>query len=78
MPAVPAGDTCIPLPAIDNGGVIYSDLLLSPGVIAQYVCQDGYSLHGLGNRICAPDGIWINSEQGDPVCEGMDLSLIHI
>ena len=60
----------MPLKPIDHGGVIYSDLLLSPGVIANYVCQDGYKLYGYPNRTCAPDGSWIDSDKGDPVCEG--------
>lgn len=67
---VPAGDTCKPLTPIDKGGVIYSDLLLSPGVVANYVCQDGYSLYGYPNRTCGTDGNWIDSDKGDPVCEG--------
>lgn len=68
---VPAGDTCKPLNVIDHGGIIYSDLLLSPGVIANYVCEDGYSVYGNPRRMCAPDGSWIGSEDSDPVCEGM-------
>ena len=74
MPPVPAGETCAPLEPISKGGVIYSDLLLSPGVIAHYVCQDGYVLHGYDERECAPDGGWINSEKGTPVCRGMYAS----
>ena len=69
---VPAGDTCKPLSPIENGGVIYSDLLLSPGVVANYVCEQGYSIHGHPSRTCAPDGSWIDSEKGYPVCEGID------
>ena len=72
---VPAGETCVPLEPISKGGVIYSDLLLSPGVIAHYVCQDGYVLHGHDKRECAPDGGWINSEKGTPVCRGMYASI---
>ena len=69
---VPAGDTCKPLHPIDRGGIIYSDLLLSPGVVANYVCEDGYSVHGNPSRTCAPDGSWIGNENGDPVtCEGI-------
>ena len=76
---VPAGETCAPLEPISNGGVIYSDLLLSPGVIAHYVCQDGYILHGHDERECAPDGGWINSEKGTPVCRGTYASdTMHI
>lgn len=69
---VPAGDTCKPLKAIDFGGVIYSDLLLSPGVVANYVCQDGFTLYGYPNRTCASDGTWINDDKDPPVCRGED------
>ena len=69
--SVPAGDTCTPLKTIDHGGVIYSDLLLSPGVVAYYVCQDGYSLAGYPNRTCATDGTWTDSDRDVPVCEGI-------
>lgn len=69
---VPAGDTCKPLNPIDHGGIIYSDLILSPGVIANYVCEDGYSVHGNPSRTCGTDGNWIGSESDDPVCEGME------
>ena len=75
---VPAGDTCRPLPPLDYGGVIYSDLLLSPGVIANYVCQDGYSLFGYPNRTCATDGSWIDSDKEDPVCQGKSFMLRQI
>ena len=40
-------------------------------MIANYVCEDGYSVHGSPIRACAPDGSWIGSEDSDPVCEGM-------
>ena len=74
MHTVPAGDTCRPLSTIEHGGIIYSDLLLSPGVIANYVCEDGYSVHGNPSWTCAPDGSWIGSEDSDPVCEGIGLT----
>lgn len=73
---VPAGDTCTPLKPIDHGGIIYSDLLLSPGVVAKYVCEDGYSLAGYPNRTCAPDGTWTDDDKSNPVCEGHELDLI--
>lgn len=69
---VPAGDTCKPLSPIDHGGIIYSDLILSTGVIANYVCEDGYSVYGNPSRTCGTDGNWIGSESDDPVCEGME------
>lgn len=72
---VPAGETCRPLDPISNGGIIYSDLLLVPGVVAHYVCLDGYVLHGHGKRECAPDGGWMNSEMGNPVCRGMRVDI---
>ena len=72
---VPAGNTCPPLPTIDNGGVIYTDLLLSIGVIANFVCNDGYSLHGHGHFECSVDGVWIGSNAEEitvkPTCEGI-------
>lgn len=76
FPLVPAGDTCTPLKPIDHGGIIYSDLLLSPGIVAKYVCEDGYSLAGYPNRTCAPDGTWTDSDKSNPVCEGYELDLI--
>ncbi len=75
--AVPAGGTCPPLLNIENGGVIYSDLLLSIGVIANYVCTGGFSLHGHGRYECSVDGVWIGNNslsitmQDVPVCEGI-------
>jgi hypothetical protein len=48
-------------------------------VIANYVCEDGYSVHGNPSRTCATDGSWIGSEDGNPVCEGMGLTCeLHI
>ena len=70
---VPAGKTCPPLPLIDDGGVIYTDLLLSVGVVANYVCNEGYSLHGHGRFECL-DGLWIDDHAEQiivkPTCEG--------
>ena len=74
--AVPAGNTCPPLSTIENGGIIYSDLLLSIGVIAHYVCTNGWSLHGHGRYECSVDGVWIGNNslsittKDIPVCEG--------
>ena len=70
---VPAGGLCRPLPLLENGGVIYSDLLLSLGVVANYVCNDGYSLHGHGRFVCL-DGAWIGEDAEEisvkPICQG--------
>lgn len=69
---VPAGKNCRPLPDIDHGGVIYSDLLISTGVLANYVCEEGYSLHGHGKYECAVDGVWLgNDTKQTPTCEGI-------
>ena len=69
---VPAGDNCHPLPALEHGGVIYSDLLISTGVIGTYVCEEGYSLHGQGRYECAVDGSWLGNTTGQmPTCEGI-------
>ena len=57
--------------------MIYSDLLLSIGVIANYVCKEGYSLHGHGRYECSVDKVWIGEdseaidETKKPTCEGM-------
>ena len=68
---VPSGGNCRPLPEIDNGGVIYTDLLITPGVIGTYVCEENYSLHGHGKYECAVDGIWLGNTTGQlPTCEG--------
>ena len=68
---VPAGDNCLPLPGIEHGGVIYSDLLISTGVIGTYMCEEGFSLHGHGQYECAVDGVWLGNTTGQiPTCEG--------
>ncbi len=71
LTTVPAGDYCRPLPNIEHGGVIYTDLLISTGIIATYVCEQGYSLHGHGKYECAVDGVWLGNNTGQlPTCEG--------
>ena len=71
LTTVPAGDYCRPLPNIEHGGVIYTDLLISTGIIATYVCEQGYSLHGHGKYECAVDGVWLGNKTGQlPTCEG--------
>ena len=66
---------CRQLPAIENGGVIYSDLLLSIGVTANYVCHNNYDLYGHGTYECSIGGIWIGSDskamKQTPTCEGI-------
>ncbi len=78
--AVPAGDNCKMFPDIDHGGVIYSDLLITTGVIAMYVCEDGYSLHGQGKYECAVGGVWFGNDTGQlPTCEGILKSIcVHL
>lgn len=75
MYTVPSGRSCPPLPQIDHGGVVYSDLLLSIGVIANFVCEENYSLHGRGRYECSSDNEWIDSNseiiQQIPTCEGI-------
>ena len=70
---VPAENSCHELPPIDNGGVIYSDLLLSIGVTANYVCYSNHNLHGHGTYECSTDGVWIGSDsepvKQTPSCE---------
>ena len=45
-----------------NGGVVYSDLHLSPGTTGKYVCDTGYALQPLLDRryefSCTIDGVW--------------------
>lgn len=59
---------------VENGGVIYTDLLLSIGVVANFVCNEGYSLHGHGRYECSVDGVWIGEDSQEittkPTCEG--------
>ena len=73
---VPAGTSCPSLERIDNGGVIYTDLILSIGVIANYVCFNGFSLHGHGSYECSTDNQWIRTNDQStwknadvPTCE---------
>ena len=79
---VPAGESCSAFLAskIQNGGVIYSDLLLSVGVTAHFVCNDGFSLHGHGKYECSSDGVWIGEDSEEikeyPTCESMWLASI--
>ncbi len=79
LTTVPAGDYCRPLPNIEHGGVIYTDLLISTGVFATYVCEQGYSLHGHGKYECAVDGVWLGNTTGQlPTCEGEHYTCMHV
>lgn len=75
--AVPAGSSCPSLEGIDHGGVIYTDLILSIGVQANYVCFNGYSLHGHRTYECSNGNEWIRTDDQSswkntavPTCEG--------
>ncbi len=71
MYIVPSGENCRGLPNVDHGGVIYSDLLISTGVTAMYMCEEGYTLHGHGKYKCEVDGVWVGNDTGQlPTCEG--------
>ena len=71
---VPPDNACSELPAVSNGGVVYSDLNLSPGTIAKYICDVGYTLQTLQGRSefsCTEDGIWDGNVVVVPVeCHG--------
>ena len=58
---VPAGTSCPSLKSIENGGIIYSDLILSIGVIANYTCFNDFTLHGHGTYECSTENQWIRT-----------------
>lgn len=72
--AVPPDNACSELPSVSNGGVVYSDLNLSPGTTAKYICDAGYTLQTLQGRSefsCNEDGIWDGNVAEVPVeCHG--------
>ena len=58
---VPPDNACSELPPVDNGGLVYSDLNLSPGASGRYICNEGYTLEPLSKRVnftCTEDGVW--------------------
>ncbi len=77
--AVPADDACSELPPVDNGGIVYSDLSLAPGISARYVCDVGFNLRPFYERYnftCTEDGIWDGNVTEVPVeCQREDLQL---
>ena len=64
---------CPTLPDIDNGMVSRSGL--SPGDVATYICDPGFSLVGDPTRLCRDNGTWSGEE---PTCERKLLSPLHV
>ena len=55
---------CPHLEAPADGSVLYSDRVVES--VAQYSCNEGFSLVGGTSRICQSDGIWSGEE---PICQ---------
>ncbi|KAH7975220.1 hypothetical protein HPB49_025161 [Dermacentor silvarum] len=68
IPQVPGATTCPRPGSIVNGVVDVPSGTLGVNARIRYRCDTGYTLVGVGERVCQSDGSWSDSE---PVCQAV-------